>query len=368
MTSRRVTLRNPAIPRPYRDELFSGLCKRQIDFQTPADKTGTINCTSLTNNKNKGKPMKKTFLGLLALACSVSASGEAADMYIYGKVGCDILKECHYTIAGGIAFPGVTININDSSGNFVTSGTTDAEGKYVILVSDPGTYTAVIDQSTLQAGAVVISPASGEYTVYLGLGDKERRDFVVDDVLCGDTGACWMTAGGVKFEAIMGTDAAQSGSNGPKDSFGGNVNPSCSSEPGDGGNWNHVAHSVKLHLKGTDIQVVRCGNVVGIDPGSESPVTPFNFIEFDGTGTISGIKGNKFPTTDVEFFARVEDHNEPGNDNAADGEDVDTYFLHVTDAATGETLLLVDVDGNASTVDPVTITGGNLQLHFSSCD
>ena len=86
-----------------------------------------------------------------------------------------------------------------------------------------------------------------------------------------------MTAGGVKFEPIILGDAAEiSRGGGPKDSFGGNVNPSCSPEPGDGGQWNHVAHSLKLHFLGKTIRVVRCGNVVGIEPGSESPTTPFN--------------------------------------------------------------------------------------------
>ena len=311
--------------------------------------------------------MRKILLGLLALSCCVTASGGTADNYIYGKVGCDIEKECHYVYAGGIAFPGVTINVKDGGEQIIASGTTDSDGKYAILVDPSATYTVELDQNSLPAGASLLRPSSGSYVVDFQY-DGARRDFIVDDASCGDTGACWMTAGGVKFEAIMGTDAAQHGSGGPKDSFGGNVNPSCSSEPGDGGNWNHVSHSEKLHLKGTTIEVVRCGNVVGIEPGSESPVTPFNFIEFKGTGTLSGIKGNKAPTVDIEFFARVEDHNEPGNDNAADGEDVDTYFLHAWDAATNETLLVVDVDGDPGSVNPVTITGGNLQLHFSSCE
>ena len=182
-----------------------------------------------------------------------------------------------------------------------------------------------------------------------------------------EEGACWMTGGGVKFEAVVGRKLATTG-RGPVDTVGGVVFPSCSSEPSDGGQWNHVAHSAQLHLNGKNVQAVRCGNVPGIDPGSESPVTPFNFIEFLGTGTLSGIKGNKFGPEPVMFFGRVEDRNEPGNEQSAkSGEDIDRYFLHVFDQ-NGTTLLLVDEDGDENTIDPLTITGGNFQLHSTSCD
>ena len=113
---------------------------------------------------------------------------------------------------------------------------------------------------------------------------------------------------------------------------------------------------------------MRCGNVDGIEPGSESPVTPFNFIEFVGTGTISGIGGNKIPTEPITLFGRVEDRNEPGNEQSAkSGEDIDRYFLRVVDGS-GVVRYLVDGDSNPDTVDPVTITGGNFQLHVSSCE
>ena len=49
----------------------------------------------------------------------------------------------------------------------------------------------------------------------------------------------------------------------------------------------------------------------------------------------------------------------------------DRYFIHAfTDPADpqGSTVLLLDVDGDATTVDPALISGGNLQLHASSCD
>lgn len=191
-----------------------------------------------------------------------------------------------------------------------------------------------------------------------------------------EPGACWFTGGGAKFEPLDGMYMAQRNEKGggPRDSFGGNVAPSCSLEPGDGGQWNHIAHSLKMHFQGWTVDEVTCGNVPEEihEPGSESPVTPYNYIEFKGTGTLKGIKGNKADYPDmVYFFARCEDRNEPGNETASGGEDVDRYFLHVfadPDNPVESTLLLIDVDGNPETVDPITITKGNFQLHISSCD
>ena len=177
-----------------------------------------------------------------------------------------------------------------------------------------------------------------------------------------------MTAGGVKFSNITGGPVAE---HGPRVNLGGNVFPSCDPDPGNGGQWNHIDHANQLHFQGFDIHTVACGNVPGIEEGSESPVTGFNFIEFAGTGLLRGIKGNHMETVEVSFFSRVEDRNEPGNEHAAAGEDIDRYYIHVfSDPGDpfGTTLLLADEDGDAMTVDPLTITGGNLQLHQSSCE
>ena len=105
----------------------------------------------------------------------------------------------------------------------------------------------------------------------------------------------------------------------------------------------------------------------GIVPGSTSPVTPYNFIRFRGTGTLRGIKGNNADYGTVHFFARAEDRGEPGSQGGAG----DRYMLHVYSNPAdpvGSTLLLVDQDANPGSIDPVVVTGGNLQLHISSCD
>jgi hypothetical protein len=185
-------------------------------------------------------------------------------------------------------------------------------------------------------------------------------------------GACWMTGGGVKFEQVTQVWSAEvsprANGHGPKDSVGGVVFPSCSGSPSNGGNWNHVSHKLKLHVLGKDIHTVTCGNVDGIDPGSESPVCSSNYIQFQGTGEVRGIKGKKIDPIPVTFFGYVEDRNEPGNEQSAtSGEDIDRYFLRVVDGD-GNLVLLVDSDGrDDGQVDPLTITGGNFQIHCSSC-
>ncbi len=124
---------------------------------------------------------------------------------------------------------------------------------------------------------------------------------------------CWLTVGGVKFIPLANGTVAE---HGPKDSFGGNVYPGCNSDTGaEGGSLTHIFHSKKIHFHGTTIVVDECGNVDPdlTDPGSESPVTPFNYIMFSGSGTIAGIKGNKLEKTPVCFEAEFQDWNEPGN-------------------------------------------------------
>src|SRR5204863_9204251 len=73
----------------------------------------------------------------------------------------------------------------------------------------------------------------------------------------------------------------------------------------------------------------------------------------------------------VYFFGRCEDRNEPGSNGQRDGAGKDRYFLHVyTDPSNpnGSTIMLVDIDGNPATVDPLIITDGNMQIHVPSRD
>lgn len=286
-----------------------------------------------------------------------------------GRVYCDD-NENGRIDEGDSPLEGVVVNIVNEGGSWSGSDTTDAGGFYSIaLVWVPDALIETLDETTLPDDVTYVHPASGQYIYPYPGGPDIYHEWLVDSETCHpDSGKCWCTGGGLKYEPITDTFMAERGK---KHTLGGNVHPSCDPAPGDGGQWNHLAHSLKLHFQGWTIHTVDCGNVPGIDPGSESPVTPYNYIEFEGTGTLKGIKGNKVDYGTVHFFGRIEDHNEPGSHGAKDGEDIDKYFLHVfsdpgSPAAT--TLMLVDVDGDPLTLDPVTITGGNLQLHISSCD
>jgi hypothetical protein len=299
------------------------------------------------------------FLRTAALAATLMLTASAAyAWHVDGHVYCG---------GGGLPLANVTVVTNTTDGGAPWTGqaVTDEFGYYFISLPDvPRCFNVAV---VLGPGGAGVNPASGSYdfcttdTDYL-----MNRNFVISTPACGQA-ACWMTGGGAKFESV---DGLRSGTNGPDDTWGGNVNPGCSPTAGDGGSWNHVSHAKRLHFHGQAIQVVRCGNVDGIPPGSTSPVTPYNFIEYTGTGTLKGIQGNKADFGTVYFWAHVEDRNEPGSNGQRIGAGKDRYFLKVyTNPAdpNGSTVLLIDNDGDPNTMDPITVTDGNLQLHISSC-
>lgn len=230
---------------------------------------------------------------------------------------------------------------------------TDGSGGYLVYLPGYGTYTASLDLSGLPGSWEVISPgASVTFT-----GEFVTQDWVIDGPACHQA-ACWLTGGGAKFSTLTGTTMAE---HGPQVSMGGNVNPGCSPIAGDGGQWNHVDHGNKLFFHGDAIVVDDCGPI--FEGGSDSPDTPYNYIEFHGTGTLKGLPGSKFGTkTDVCFTGRAEDRNEPGSSGQRDGAYKDRYFISITDCAGFEYLSLEDEAGG-----PITITDGNLQIHVSSC-
>ncbi len=211
-------------------------------------------------------------------------------------------------------------------------------------------------------------------TIDLPASSDLALNWTIDGPACG---SCWLTGGGAYIDPLLRLPMATKG-NGkgkPEHSFGGNVYPGCSPTAGDGGNWNHVARDhINLHFHGTDIEVVQCGNVTPPPPnGSDSPQTPFNFIEFRGIGTLKGIQGNKADYGTVLFFARCEDHNEPGSKGAKDGALIDRYYLRVynviNNVEVDRLVISVDDTSNGEPEDLVVpITDGNLQLHISSCD
>jgi hypothetical protein len=297
--------------------------------------------------------------GSAAALLMCAATGNA--WHLTGKVQCP----------GAFALPGVVVNATGTSceGPFSASAATGPDGSYEIKLPDcDGSFTATLDISTLPAGSSVTSPALGSASFVTTFDDdSEVVDFEIGGIACSQ-GACWFTGGGAKIDPLIGLPVGQKGK---WISFGGNVNPGCSPTAGDGGNWNHVDRLANMHFQGRTIRVIDCGNVTPPPPpGSTSPVTPFNYIEWTGVGTVKGIQGNKL-NINVYFNARTEDRNEPGTKDANAGSGVDRYYLHVfTNPADpiGSTLLLVNGHANPLTVIPVEIDHGNFQLHISSCD
>lgn len=303
-------------------------------------------------------------LGFVMFAALTVGANRADAWSVSGLVYCDANN--NQTGDANIDTPlaGVTVKVQGG-----LSGVTDATGFYSIDLPDlPGNYLVEI---TPPNSAAIIYPASNPVSISTtATVHQVEVNFLLSLSACQPpppppppVQKCWLTGGGAKFEPTAGILVAE---HGPKHSFGGNVNPGCNADSGDGGNWNHVAHAMKLHFQGKVVEVVQCGNVSGIPPGSTSPVTPFNYIEFRGTGTLKGIKGNKADYGVVSFYARAEDRNEPGSSGQRDGAGKDRYFLNVWDAGL-TTRLLIDIDGDPNTIDPVTITDGNLQIHISSC-
>lgn len=312
-------------------------------------------------------------VAILFLLSSLAMTGAMA-WNAKGYVRCDVNQNGQID-DDDTPLAGVKVLVDGLDVTYFHSAISEADGYFSIPILDtPALYRETLDPSTLPADATIVVPGGGEYTIDTSAGESAWRSWLIDSEIChgGDepVGQCWMTGGGVKFDPTTKLNLAEKG---PNHSMGGNVFPGCNGDSGaQGGHWNHVAHQLKLHFKANPIVDVECGNVDGIPPGSESPVTPFNYIRYWGTGTLKGIKGNKVDHGTVYFTAYVEDRNEPGNENAAnDGMLVDRYFLHVfadPGDPVGTTLLLIDMDGNASTEDPVLITGGNLQLHDNPCD
>jgi hypothetical protein len=200
---------------------------------------------------------------LLCCALLMMTAGAALAWHVDGHIYCD----------GGLPISNLTVSVvsNDGAG-FTGQAATDEFGYFLINLPEvPGCYTVT---PLLGPGASPITPPSGSFDFCTTDGDfLINQSFVISAPNCGQ-GACWLTAGGAKFESV---DNLRSGTNGPDDTWGGNVNPGCSPTAGDGGSWNHVAHGVKLHFHGQAIQVVRCGNVDGIPPGlfGLPPLLPF---------------------------------------------------------------------------------------------
>jgi hypothetical protein len=272
---------------------------------------------------------KSVLLGLLGLNLSVFF---AHAWSVSGVVSCP----------SGNTASGIVVYITG-----VGSTTTDHHGAYVLeLPQTPATYTVCVDTNSLPANAAVSDCVSFNVDTN---NEYASADFTLNGPFCGTApppGSCWLTGGGT-VEKTQGV---------PDFSFGGVVDPGCSPTAASGGNWNVVDHVDGLHFKGLLIQVIGCGG----SPDKAPPVN-VNTIDFEGTGTLTGIDGNSTPETAVCFRAHAEDHGEPGGGK-------DRLYLNVYDCQTGASLMLISSDpANPMDVAPVPISTGNLQVHTSGC-
>jgi hypothetical protein len=313
--------------------------------------------------------MKKLYviLGVVVSLCLGTTTTWAWSLN--GYVRCDGNKNGNLD-GQDLPILGAIVHVQNLAGTFSATGTSVDDGNYTVELQDfPDSYIATIDASSLPADAVIVIPAGGSLSFSVDdITPSQSQDWLVQSATC-KPGQCWLTGGGTKYDNLTKTYLAEKGT---KTTFGGNVHPGCSATAGSGGDWNNIDRLKNLHFHGTDIPTVVCGNIPNYPPGSQSPKTPFNYIEYQGTGWVKGIQGNKANYPLVFFFARAEDRNEPGSNGAKDGSNIDRYFLRVyTNPADpiGSTIILVDDDGiNNANVDATPISTGNLQIHVSSCD
>jgi hypothetical protein len=154
---------------------------------------------------------------------------------------------------------------------------------------------------------------------------------------------CWFTGGkNIAINVERGR---------PEHTGGGNIYPSCSAEPGDGGQWNHIDHAQGLQFQADSLTVVRCFNAEGTPPGASSPMSSVNSIEAIATGTIKGIGRNGLEETPATAVMILEDWGEPGRK--------DKYTIDAS-AENGSASILLD--------RAALERGGNFQIHQSSCD
>ncbi len=294
--------------------------------------------------------MKKLSLTAACALLGLLSSIQIVDAWhVAGNVYCD-LNGKGLISAGDLPVQGVLVVVTNLSGSYSNAAFTGNDGSFYIQLQDlPDSYVDYIRADTLPAGTTAVLPGSAAFTTTYSL-TVISSNFLLENPTCGATAKCWLTGGGT-----IDTSSGQ-----PIYSYGGVVNPGCSAIAAGGGNWNVIWHTANLHFKGLSIQVDGCGNAPGYNAGSSSPKTPFNYIDFHGVGTLSGIEGNNANYGVVYFSARAMDLKDGGKLN-------DQLYLRVYDGA-GNTLLLISTDqANALNVAPVVVSTGNLQLHISGC-
>jgi hypothetical protein len=298
--------------------------------------------------------MKNPNLKLAIAICALMGSISASQAWLkVGGVFCDANTN-GLIDAGDAPVPSVLVVVTNMDGTYSNANWTTAEGIFVVqLPNEPGTFVDYIHPLTLPPGTTQVLPGFSTFSTST-TDTIVTNYFLLENAECVNVpppppptnGLCWLTGGGT----------IRSGHGQPTHSFGGVVNPGCSPTAAGGGNWNDVWHAGKLHFKALQADVIACGNLPGYPFGSRSPRTSFNYIDFQGVGTLKGISGNHADYGVVNFSARAADLNEPGKGR-------DQLYLRVYDTS-GNTLLLISSNpSDPLDVAPVAISTGNLQLH-----
>jgi hypothetical protein len=268
-----------------------------------------------------------------------------------GRVFCDANDNGRINPAD-TPVPDVLVVVTNSSGTFSNAAFTDAEGAFSVQLP-PGAdlYGDYILRSSLPPGSRIITPR-GQFTTPPADGSNVvTNDFLIQNPRCltfapGDS-RCWLTAGG----------HIRNGRGRPGFTFSGAVNPRCRPGPA-GGNFTAVSHPAKLRFRATQMSVVDCGSLP-VSPGSPPSRRPFDFIDFEGVGTLQGFGGNNTNFGMVRFSARAVDAEFPGRR--------DRLYLRVFDGDDRTLLLTSSNTADPLAVAPLALSGGNLQLHTSGC-
>ena len=274
-----------------------------------------------------------------------------------GFVFCDSNQNGQFD-NGDTPMPGVLVVVTNTSGTFSNANWTATPdgGFFIPLGTPPDSYVEYIEPATLPSDALIVQPSGGIYMFTTDANNPEfSGNFLISSSTCTNGAppppppptngmSCCLHASG----SICGPGHK------PAFTFSGTALPSCGSTNGDTGEWKITASGHKLHFEGSVFEIVNCGQ------DEDAAGNSFNFIEFQGAGTLKGFGGCKANYGVVYFFAHAEDH---GHFCKAP----DSLYFHVY-AADGSSLLLIGGDDNDPTnIVPVALSAGHLVIGTNCC-
>jgi hypothetical protein len=253
-------------------------------------------------------------------------------------VGGDALYRITVTNTGDVDLENVVVN--DMMLGLMDYPVGDLGVGVSAVLQDPMTIPELFVEDVCSEAGLVENIAYTSGDPVLGTGPVTDNDPANVNCVAPEVG-CWFTGGqNITINRERGR---------PEHSGGGNIYPSCSALPGDGGQWTHTDHDQELHFQARSLTVVECGNVEEIPPGAPSPEVTVNYIKATAVGIIKGIGGNDLEETEATAVLIMEDWGEPGRN--------DKYTIEAIGG------------GAVISLDRAPLErGGNFQIHQSSCD